>query len=370
MSPLQEEKIRKILGSAKSFAIVCDNDAPEESMLAKEALAAAIKNNNIPSHCLPERRKEFVVKWETILPKFDDLPLLFSTSILIPKNRIDTKEISYTEDSRFVSININSGKEEITKENVVFKTTPLAVDGIFYFAKNSKDTPEESIALEDFAKKISIPEKDKIISVATEAGETISEKVFDIIQVMESSGSLSTASSPVPDLLLASLLTETDHFHKALNEKTLSLAASLIRLGANKKKVTDLMGDKTLPFTRLLGRALARSYPNESLKSMWIFIADQDLEKTSCNPDIQMFKKIIQKAKNILPPHPFFILVWQYKEEVWAIISTESPYEQSADKIRLSTGAKMDGNAIISGPYKNFSEAELQIQNALKENLA
>ena len=372
MLPIQEEKIRRIFANAKSFAIVSGDEAVEEVFLAKEALAAAIRNAGLSVYSYPEKQKNFAEKWLSVLPVANNNPLTFSTSILIPKSKIETQEISYTEDDRYVSINISATKEEISKENVVFKTLPAKVDAVFYFPPFGPNQPNEKLP-EELSKKITAPEPDNVMSISSGAkGETISEKVFNIIQTIESSGDISIKKSPVPDILLASLFAETDQLQKNLNEETLTLASSLIKLGADKEKIADVLNDKSPSFARLLGRALARSYPNESLKSMWTFIAEQDLEKTGNEPGLALFGKIMKKLKNLLEPRPFFILIWQSKQEVWAMISVSSRPErrdgQSIDeKIKALLSAKKEDGALISGPYKNFSEAELKIQSVLKE---
>ena len=275
------------------------------SLLAKEALAAAIRNAGLSVYSYPEKQKNFAEKWLSVLPVANNNPLTFSTSILIPKSKIETQEISYTEDDRYVSINISATKEEISKENVVFKTLPAKVDAVFYFPPFGPNQPNEKLP-EELSKKITAPEPDNVMSISSGAkGETISEKVFNIIQTIESSGDISIKKSPVPDILLASLFAETDQLQKNLNEETLTLASSLIKLGADKEKITDVLNDKSPSFARLLGRALARSYPNESLKSMWTFIAEQDLEKTGNEPGLALFGKIMKKLKNLLEPRPF-----------------------------------------------------------------
>ena len=133
MLPPQEEKIRNIFTDAKSFAVVSGDENSEETLLAKEALVEAIRNAGLSVHSYPERKENFAEKWRPILPSANNNHLTFSTSILIPKNKIETKEISYTEDDRFVSINISAVKEEISKENVIFKTLPAKVDAVFVF---------------------------------------------------------------------------------------------------------------------------------------------------------------------------------------------------------------------------------------------
>ena len=371
MTPLQEEKVRNICADIGSFAVVSNDEAAEEVCLAKEALAAAIKNAGLPVHSYPERKKDFAEKWVAILPFETGASAVFSTSILIPKNKIETKEISYTEDDRYVSINISAGKEEISKNNVVFKTLPAKVDAVFSFLPPDQENKDGKLP-EEVSKKIIVAETDNIINLSSGVGEeTLSEKVFSLIGIIESSGDISIKKSPVPDLVFAALMIETDQFQKNISGKTLALASSLLKLGADKEKITAILSDKDYPFARLLGRALARSYPNESLKSMWTFVAEQDLKKTGNEPSPALFGKIMKKIKKILEPRPFFVLIWQSKQEVWAMISVSSRPERRdgqsiEEKLTASLLAKKENGNLISGPYKNFSEAELKIQTVLK----
>ena len=368
MSPEQEEKIRNICASAGSFAVVSSNEAPEEAYLAKEALAETIRNAGLPVYSYPERQNDFAEKWLAILPPANSNPLAFSTSILIPKNKIETKEISYTEDDRYVSINISASKEEISKDNVIFKTLPAKVDAVFFFPPFGQENEDGKLP-EEVAKKITVPELDNIMTLPSGVGgETLAEKVFSIINIIESSGDIPIKKSPVPDLVLAALMAETDQLQNNIGAETLALASSLLKLGADKEKIAGIMSDKSKTFARLLGRALARSYQNESLKSIWTFVADQDLEKTGNEPTPALFGKIMKKIKNLLAPRPFFVLIWQTKQEVWAMISVSSPdNNESTKKIGAFLSAKKENGNLISGPYKNFSEAELKIQTVLKE---
>jgi len=80
----------------------------------------------------------------------------------------------------------------------------------------------------------------------------------------------------------------------------------------------------------------------------------------------------MKKIKNLLTPHPFFVLIWQSKQEVWAMVSVSSRPEHRdgqniEEKLTILLSAKKENGNLISGPYKNFSEAELKIQSALKK---
>ena len=102
------------------------------------------------------------------------------------KNKIETKEISYTEDERYVSINISAAKEEISKENVIFKTLPAKLTPFLFPAFRPK--PAKRRIAGRNRPKITPPEPDNIINHRSfTANETISRKVFNIIQVFESS---------------------------------------------------------------------------------------------------------------------------------------------------------------------------------------
>ena len=151
MLPNQEEKIRKIFTDGKSFAVVSEDNTAEETLLAKEALVEAIRNTELPVHSYPEREKSFAEKWASFLPAESGAPSTFSTSILIPKNKIEIQEVSYTEDNRYVSINI-SASEEVSKESVVFKTLPAKVDAVFYFPPSGQNQPSEKLP-EELSKK-------------------------------------------------------------------------------------------------------------------------------------------------------------------------------------------------------------------------
>lgn len=371
MSTPQEEKIRKIFDNAGCFAVVCDKETSEAALLAKEALAAAIKNTGVSTRFFPERPTDFSKKWGSFLSDLSENQPTFSTSILIPKNRIETKEISYTEDSRFVSININSAKEEIAKENVIFKTTPVGVDAVFFFSSNGKENIDEKLA-EELSKKIILPsDNDKIITIAGSADEDeyVSEKVFNILLAMDFVDGLNIDRSPVTDLLLASLLIETDNFRRGFSERALNLASSLIKLGADQKIINNILNNNNPSFVRLLGRAMARSYQSESPKTVWTFVAEQDLEKTGLESSAPIFQKIIARIGEFFGDYHIFVLIWRDKEnnDVWGLVSANQPRGGATEKLKTILPVKQNGKDIIIGPYKNFSEAELKIRNALKD---
>lgn len=370
MLTMQDEKMRELLENSKSFALISESDASEESLLAKEALRLALKNKGSAVYAFPPVIKNLDEKWSSILPKSEDSPLLYSTSILIPKNRITVKEISYAEDDKNISINISSSREELAKESIILKSNPIAVDALFYFPPTGANQINKNL-IADLSRKILAPSEEKTVIISNGSDQdTVSENVFRIIQKIEASTPIE--KTPIPNLLLASLLVETDNFERQLSESKLDLASAFLKMGAAKKNIMEIINKKSNSFVRILGRAMARSVPNESLKSTWTFLSSQDLEKTDNETaERGLFCQIIRKITNITQSQPVFILIWQAKEsEVWAMIEVEPAGHASLkEKIRHSLSAQAEGGYLLAGPYKNFSEAELKIQNTLKEAL-
>lgn len=108
--------------------------------------------------------------------------------------------------------------------------------------------------------------------------------------------------------------------------------------------------EQTPSFIQLFGRALARTRINKELKSIWTFISQEDLEKTkNKNIDDSLFYQIIKNVKKLIPLQPTALILWQNKDKVWGLMLKES------------------NEAETFGPYKNFSEAEIAIQQTLKE---
>lgn len=370
MPLIQEEKIRAVFAEAKTLAIVSGKEMTEEFFLAKEALVLAAKKSGLSIRVFPEEKTRWSEKWSSLIQHHNNAPSLFSTSILIPKNKIETKEISYTEDDRYVSINISAGREEVSKENVVFKTLPSPVDAVFYFPdRGDQDTRLNEKLAEEISSKIALPEAEKIISAVPDLKQdTAAENIFTIFQIMEERCPI---NDPIPifNLLFASLLAKTDQFRRDLDKKNLQLATSLINLGADSKLITNLINDTRPALTRLFGRALARSYPNESLKSAWSFLSSDDLDKTGRIGQPDIFEKIITGLKRFFPQSPIIVLLWGNKNEVRGMILPDSQQNDLIKKLEAVLMCPRHAEILTVGPYKNFSEAEIKIQNALKEIL-
>ncbi|MCK6462679.1 MAG: hypothetical protein L6Q29_02560 [Candidatus Pacebacteria bacterium] len=379
MTPEQEEKIRKIFSESRSFAIICGKNSPEETLLAAEAFARLLKNDGGHQYSviqLPEKDTAFRQKWADILPPDNKSSLIHSSSILIPKDKVDIKEISYSEDEQYVKINISSTKEEVVGENVVFKTMPANVDAVIYFSPRAENKIEESLAAEA-AKKIIFPPEEKTIIIAPAAEtDTLAGKVYDILLAAGKSGSLPAgrqalrADKNSASLLLASLLTETRFLKKSLGEKTAGILAALLKSGAEQDKISKVFLEKSDNEAKLFGRALARTASDGGRGLVWTFLSEQDLQKTGLiGAGEAVFAGIGGQIFDFYPNVSLAAVLWQKNDSVKCLIRSSSPRERSgaAEKIRLALNCEDKGAYLLCGPYKNFSEAELKIKNALKE---
>ena len=217
-------------------------------------------------------------------------------------------EISYTEDDRFVSINISAAKEKSPKK-ILFQNPAGKSWRRFNFSFRPK--PDKRRLPEEISKNNPAQIGHVITIASSSGGETISGKVFNIIQVIESSGDVSVKiPRSRPSSGLASHWNGT-LFQKKYGRKTFGLASSFIKL-ADKKKLPTFSTTKAV-FRPTAREALAK-LPNESLKSMWTFIADQDLEKTGNAPKASSFWQN-NENKNPAGASSVFVLIWQSKKK-------------------------------------------------------
>ncbi|HBB56751.1 TPA: hypothetical protein DEW47_01275 [Patescibacteria group bacterium] len=368
MTREQETNIQKTVAAGGSFVLISDEKTPEESLLAKEALLTALKNINAKTYKLPENsRSSILKKWTDILPPFEEAPFFYSTSILIPKNKINLKEISYTEENGYVSIDINSSTERIKKEDIIFRHNPIQADIAFCFLRNDQSSSDETI-FEELSEKISLPNRENIIFME-KGGRSIADKTFELIRAADNAGSYE--ETKIPSILLASLLVETDNLSGDLTAENLDLASTLIKIGADKRTVRNALAkENNQSLNRLFGRALARMTINEPLKSVWSFLQYADFEKSgTMGDDYETIYKIITRIGNIINSQKTIFLIWQDQQGNIRAGMNAKGSSETTTKLNAKMVMEEKNGLLISGPYKNFSEAEIKIKDMLKEIL-
>lgn len=361
MNEEQIKRLKEIVEQSKSFALVLEEGSEDYEFLAREALKAALSEKSAYVYLAPQNEKSFLDKWSAILPKAENNPPYYFVSLGIPKKQFKVKEIFYESNNDFFTLNIGTENTRITPENIVFKPRATAIDAVFCFGSTEIKWPE--IMQEETL----LPEKEKIIYITNSIEQkTISEKIKDIISIIDEK---LLSQNNIPDLLFASLILETNCFSHNFSETNIDLVSSFLKLGADRETINKILEkEKTDSLAQLIGRALARTRIHENLLSSWTFLSKEDLKKTGFkgnNP--RFFYQIFLKIKEFLPPQPLSFVFWQKENGIYLLTTTA--HESKDDLIFL--GEKLSGNFygkfFVSGPFKNFSEAEIKTREALKE---
>jgi hypothetical protein len=356
----EKEKIGNLLNDSESVALFLDENFLESELLAREALGAALEEKKITVYMFPRTPDKFTKKWSSLASERKQQNIYKRSSILISKTRFKIKEINYEENSDFFILNLKTNGDKIGKDDICLESIPMPIDAAICLM-------EQKILPQKHSAEFSPPAPEKIIFLRL-GNETIAEKVFNIIQSINAQNSFSRSN--IASLLFASLIIETNNLKNNLNKNSLDFASSLLRCGADKKIISEIIKEKrSASFAQILGRALARARINKSLKSVWTFISFEDLKKTK-NEDakLPLFYKIIKKIQQSMPPQFLCVLLWQDSENVWGLIMSLKKEREILEKLSGALGpTTIKNNFIVVGPYKNFSEAELRIQHSLKE---
>lgn len=338
--------------NAKSVALCLDNDSQEHDILCAEALGLAFDLQGANTHFLPDTPAHFKEKWGGILPARKKNDLIYSTRIRIPKTSANVKELTYDNDGSFFTLNIGAANCHINKDALICETGPANLDLVFFFRKRN--------AMPIF----SIEDKEKNIVISSDE-KTLTEKTFDIIK--KTSGQ-PLQNTQIATLLFSALMSETNNLEEKTNPDLMILAGTLLKSGADKITVKKITEPENEHFPQLLGRALARTQANEELKSVWTFIAQQDVEKTGNASNPLLFQRLAMAVRKHFNIYPIFVLLWQNGEKVYGIISkkdeTNGFLREVANKLQ---NCEIKNSFCLTGPYQNFSEAEIKIQEALRK---
>lgn len=232
MTGEQTERIKKIVEQSNSFGLFSDEKAEEHNLLAREALKAALREKGKNVFQIPESPEEFKNKWAEILPKSDDAPVIHSTLIHIPKNRFQIKEISYEDNDDFFTFNIESENAPLNPKEIVFEPKTAQIDAVFCFG-------EPNIPQSGSPENAALPPAEKIVSI-NKNNRAAAEKVYEIIDMISGGTPL---QDKVSSILYASLLLERIKPYQQSREKTLEMEQELLRLGAEKKVVGEIIAN-------------------------------------------------------------------------------------------------------------------------------
>jgi hypothetical protein len=341
---MEPGQIRETLNSANSALLIIGENYTEEKFLLREAFSFFLKDKGISVLNFPETPKEIKQKWSEFISQEEISQNQNKTSIRIPKKLLNVKELEYEEDEDFFNINFVSGAKKINKNEILIEPKVNEIDIAFCFCQ---PTAQEIFKDKNWAIK-----KEVIFIIPNE--KTISEKIFELME--NTNPYYNFKETSIPQLLFASLILETENFKKNITEGVLSLGHTLLSLGADKNKIDELIKkDLPLSYGQLMGRAMARTRINPAFKSYWTFLTKEDFEKTGIEkPDIKFLSQILRETFKLSPKQPLSVLLWQTTTEVLSLVAKNSDINEEKKFKQF-------------GPYKNFSEAEINIQKNLKE---
>jgi|GEM_PF-5909011 len=343
---MEAEQLRETIESVKNAVLIVGEEKTEEKFLLREALSLFLNSKDIFVSIVPPAPEEIKTKWSPLVEeKFFTITRDVVNTIKIPKKKFFPQEIEYEEDENFLKINLISKDGHIDKNDIFVEQEPLEFDIAFCFS-NPKH--------EEISKYQNIAIKKEAIFIVPDKEKTLAEKIYEIIE-KTSNNIEEIKDTKIPSLLMASLVLETENFRKKINQNIFYLGYNLLDLGADKNLIEQINKNEiSLFFAQILGRALARTRIDESLKSYWTFLSKEDFERAKIkNPSTELIFKIASEVSKITPLQPNIIVLWQIKESVFAVMLKNNHEAQK----------------IILGPYKNFSEGEISIRKSLKDSL-
>ena len=357
----RNEMLYNLIENSNSFALLLRSRASEHETLSREALKIVLQSKEKKVYLSPNTPDSFKKKWSSLLSEENSTPLDYSTSIQIPKKQFKIKEVSYEEGDDNFNLNIVSENNGINASNVIFTPKPVPIDVVFCFGE---------LEMEDWlniGRKISTPEEqEKIISI-TPNPRTISEKINDLARAVNPE---SFEQTKLSTLLYASLHLETEKFTKNVTENVLSTGSWLVSAGVDQETISKIEEEgKNINFAQLTGRALARTRINKNLKSIWTFLSSKDLEKTGQKDDNpHLFYKISQEIQALVPSQPISLVLWQTKGgQILCLIRSSEQNSNLLQKIAERMGINVENNFFVTNSYTSFLEAEMKIQQALRE---
>lgn len=348
----QKENIKKLISDSSSFAIVFAENSLEQEILCAQALNTALFLNECGVYQLSPLPESFKQKWTPLIAGVPSEPIPQITSIKIPAGESEVKEISYEKEDGFLNLHISSGGK-LNKEGITVEQRPAQIDLVLVFG----DAPAPQISYKN------------IFYFAADE-RTISEKTLEAIKEIKLSDK--NAIKKVADLTLASLIVETDNFTRHFSPHTLEAGKELLEMGADKKTISTIMEKaKSTPLTQLLGRAMSRTRTSEDSKISWTFLSKEDFEKSS-NPPPTIFSltELMQKLRSLIPAPPTMITIWQDESGVEVMIKNFDDSPAAREKILAlaqKAACPLQNDFFVMGPFKNFTEAEMQTQKMLKE---
>ncbi len=233
MTSEQGEKIKDIIENSKSFALVTKEEADEYDLLAREAVKIFLKNKGKLVYLISQNPDGFKNKWSDILTGNEDPLPSESILIRIPKGKAIIKEINYEDAGETFDLNIAIENGGLNPEEIVLESKSSSIDAVFSFGISKHSDTESILQSKD---RINAPAREKMFLFNPDE-ELLAKKILDLTQPAQ--------GEPINDslttVLFALMIVERMCALRQSKEKTAELEKDLIRLGADKNAVKNII---------------------------------------------------------------------------------------------------------------------------------
>lgn len=348
-----QDVIKNLISAGKRFLIACEPSADEAEMLAAHALKKILETKSKEVFFLPKLTPEFQEKFKNILDQDQNPEIPQKIKIKIPKN-IPLEEMRYEDEGDSLSVVI-SPKISLEPSAISIEKAPYEMDAAFYFS-------ESDGFLEKMDAPIAKPAKEKIVYLVKNE-RTLAEKVNELYEL---SGADLADDPKINTLLFAALSFETENMRRA-RANDFALAHKFLSRGAAQEAVSAIINqEKNLNFAQLLGRALARTTIDSSLKTAWTFLKARDFEKTKLLPTKETLLGLLKRVRLAIEDQPLYIFCYEYENE--GIKTLFWGQRGVLNGLAQNLGSQLESLYFFGPTFANFSEAETKIRQAVKRD--
>ena len=206
-----------------------------------------------------------------------------------------------------------------------------------------------------------LPPRDRHINIVKNH-ITLSQKVFDIAESLDADLS---RNPEFVTLLYAALVYETRNFKNPVNEEIFDFAKNILKYGAAKEKISEIINaSKNIPYSQILGRALARTKIDPGTSSSWTFITKSDFEKSALLNEQFAPAVLVDSIRENIPQVKNSLVFFEESPGVRCFVHSED--EQIIKKLSRGLGQPQNGQYIYSGKFGSFTDAERVMRDLLK----
>ena len=346
------EQIKNIIANNTNFLIASDKLSRPEIFFAREALRLFLEKSGKNILIFPDLPRYFSEKFAGLIPARQGNDIPFKTSISIPK-LLQVQEVCYEEDENNFSIVISS-KSKIEAINILINELTPETDVVFLLSFDSDVEGLKEVA--------HLPPRERHINIVKNH-VVFSKKVFDIAENLD----IGLAHNPeFVTLLYAALAYETRNFKHEVSEEIFEFAKNLLMLGAAKEKISGILSAaKSIPYSHILGRALARTQLDPNTSSSWTFITKKDFEKSAFLNEQFVPEVLVDSIHENIPQVKNSLVLFEEAPGVRCFVYSGD--KQVIKNLAQELKQPPEGQYIYSGKFDSFTSAERVMRGLLKQ---